>query len=411
VEHRHPTRTLDPGFAEHPEPAQPIYLDHAATTPLDPAVRASVLPWLGERFGNPSSFHELGRRARAAVDAARDQVAAAAGCASREVIFTSGGTEADNLALRGVLERWGPERGHHLVVSAVEHEAVLTTARGLAAAARAELTVVACDHSGRVDPAKVGAAVRPDTVLVSVMLANNEVGTVQDVPGIAAAARASRPGVLVHTDAVQALGRLPLGLDALGVDLLTLSAHKAYGPQGVGALVARHGVFPEAQVTGGGQERGRRSGTENVAGIVGFGVAAELAERRREADATEMSRLAGWLTDLLTESVAGIETTGSRSERLPGHCSFVVPGCRSDLLLAVLDELGVCASAGSACSSGAPIPSHVLEAMAFGELAGCALRLSLGRSSTRALVEAAAERVQAAAARVRDGGRRRTVRP
>ena len=382
---------------------EPVYLDHAATTPLDPEVRAALLPWLGERFGNPSSVHRAGRQARAAVDEARDRVAAAAGCASREVIFTSGGTEADNLALRGVLERWGPERGRHLVVSAVEHEAVLTTARTLAASSRAELTVVGCDHSGRVDPAEVGSAVRPDTVLVSVMLANNEVGTVQDVPAIATAARVGNPRVLVHTDAVQALGRLPLGLVELGVDLLSLSAHKAYGPQGVGALVARYGVFPAPQLTGGGQERDRRSGTENVAGIVGFGIAAGMAERRRSAEASELTRLASRLTDLLAEAVHGIEPTGDPAGRLPGLCSFVVPGCRSDLLLAVLDELGVCASAGSACSSGAAVASHVLAAMGFGELAGCALRLSLGRSTTGVQVEAAAQRVGAAVTRVRRG--------
>jgi cysteine desulfurase len=382
----------------------PIYLDHAATTPLDPEVRAALLPWLGGRFGNPSSVHSFGRLARAAIDEARDRVSASAGCAAREVVFTSGGTEADNLALRGVLERWGAERGHHLVVSAVEHEAVLTTARALATSGRAELTVVPCDRRGRIDPEEVGAAVRSDTVLVSVMLANNEVGTVQRVPEVAAAARAVNPRVLVHSDAVQALGRLPLGLDALGVDLLSLSAHKAYGPQGVGALIVRHGVFPTAQMTGGGQERDRRSGTENVAGIVGFGVAAELAERRREPEARAMEGLAARLGELLTEAVAGAELTGDPAERLPGHCSLVVPGCRSDLLLAVLDELGVCASAGSACSSGAPVPSHVLAAMGFGELAASALRLSLGRSTTGQEVEAAAERVRMAAARVRSGG-------
>ena len=386
---------------ERRAPAQPIYLDHAATTPLDSEVRAALLPWLGELFGNPSSSHGHGRRARAAVDDARDLVAAAAGCASREVIFTSGGTEADNLALRGVLERWGAERGRHLVVSAVEHEAVLATARGLAESGRAELTVVDCDRAGRIDPAEVAGAVRPDTVLVSVMLANNEVGTVQDVPAIAAAVRARNPQALVHTDAVQALGRLPLGLEALGVDLLSLSAHKAYGPQGVGALVARHGAFPAAQITGGGQERGRRSGTENVAGIAGFGVAAALAAQRREADANRLSELAGRLTNLLTETITGIQLTGDPSARLPGLSSFVVSGCRSDLLLAVLDEVGVCASAGSACSSGAPVPSHVLTAMGFGELAGCALRLAAGRSTTGADVETAAERVQIAVDRIR----------
>jgi len=380
-----------------------IYLDHSATTPLDPEVRALMLSWLGDGFGNPSSVHQHGRRARAAVDEARDRVAAAAGCAAREVTFTSGGTEADNLALRGVLERWGSERGRHLVVSAIEHEAVLATAEALAGAGRAELSVVGCDRSGRIDPAEIAAAVRPDTVLVSVMLANNEVGTVEDVASIAAAVRERNPRALVHTDAVQALGRLALGLDSLGGDLISLSAHKAYGPQGVGALVARHGTFPAAQLTGGGQERGRRSGTENVAGIAGFGLAAELAERRREADVSVLTRLAGRLTNLMS-AIPGVEPTGDPARRLPGHCSFVVAGCRSDLLLALLDELGVSASAGSACSSGAPVPSHVLAAMGFGELAGCALRLALGRSTTLDDVDDAATRVAEAAGRIRSAG-------
>jgi cysteine desulfurase len=383
---------------------EPIYLDHAATTPLCPAVREVMMPWLGESFGNPSSIHALGRRARAAVDDARDRLAAAAGCAPREVIFNSGGTEADNLALRGVLDRWGPEVGRHLVVSAVEHEAVLTTAQRLAESGSAELTVVDCDRLGRVDPDEVAAAVRPDTVLVSVMLANNEVGTLQDVAAIAAAAHDRNPRTLVHTDAVQALGRVPLSLGGLGVDLFSLSAHKAYGPQGVGALVVRHGVFLAVQISGGGQERDRRSGTENVAGIVGFGVAAQLAEERRAVEVEREASLIGRLTNLLVEGVSALSPTGDSDHRLPGLASFVVPGCRSDLLLAVLDEMGVCASAGSACSSGAPVASHVLSAMGFGDLAACALRLSLGRSTTAADIEAAAGRVIEAVARVRSGG-------
>ncbi|MGD0834630.1 MAG: cysteine desulfurase family protein [Candidatus Dormibacteria bacterium] len=383
---------------------EPIYLDHAATTPLDPDVREAMLPWLGDGYGNPSSVHSLGRRARAAVDEARDRVAAAAGCAAREVVFTSGGTEADNLALRGILERWGPERGRHLVVSAVEHEAVLATARSLATSSAAALTVVGCDRLGRVDPAEVAAAVRPDTVLVSVMLANNEVGTVEPVAEIAHAVRARNPKTLVHTDAVQALGRLPLELAGFGVDLLSVSAHKAYGPKGVGALVARQGVFLTAQISGGGQERDRRSGTENVACLAGFGVAAQRAHERRDADARHAIDLAGRLTNLLTGLVPGIQPTGDPDHRLPGLASFAVPGCRSDLLLAVLDEMGICASAGSACSSGAPVASHVLGAMGYGDLAGCALRLSVGRSTTAADVAEAARLVAAAVSQVRGGG-------
>jgi cysteine desulfurase len=396
-----------PGAGPTPPGALPtlgaidIYLDHAATTPLDPQVRDAMLPWLGERFGNPSSIHGHGRRARAAVDEARDQVAGAVQCAAREVILTSGGTEADNLAVRGVLERWGAERGRHLVVSAVEHEAVLATVETLAESGRAEVSVVGCDRRGRVDPAEVAAAVRPDTVLVSVMLANNEVGTVQDVAAIAGLVRRRNPRTLVHTDAVQALGRLPLGLETLGVDLLSLSAHKAYGPQGAGALIARYGVFPTPQLTGGGQERGRRSGTENVAAITGFGLAAQLASIRRRADAARLARLAAQLTAELTEVIPDLEQTGDPEQRLPGLCSYVVPGVRSDLLLAVLDEMGVAASAGSACSSGAPVPSHVLTAMGFGDLAASALRLSLGRGTSEADVEAAAGQVAAAVARFR----------
>jgi cysteine desulfurase len=388
---------MDPrprGRTEPSPDALPIYLDHAATTPLDPAVRAAMLPWLGDRFGNPSSVHALGRRARAAVDEARDRVAAAVQSASREVIFTAGGTEADNLGIRGILERWGGERGRHLVITAIEHEAILATVEALREAGRAEVTTVGCDRLGRIDPEQVAAAIRPDTVLLSVMLANNEVGTVQDIGSIVQAARARNPRILVHSDAVQALGKLRIDFSSLGVDLMSLSAHKAYGPQGVGALIARHGTFPTPQLTGGGQERARRSGTENVAGIVGFGAAAELAEECREEDAERMTRLAGRLTNRLTHHVPGVEPTGHPQRRLPGLCSFMVPGVRSDLLLAVLDDLGVAASAGSACSSGAPIPSHVLLAMGYGDAGGAALRLSLGRGTTEKEVDLAAERVR-----------------
>jgi cysteine desulfurase len=380
---------------------EPIYLDHAATTPLDPDVRAAILPWLGERFGNPSSIHEIGRRARAAVDEARDRVAAAVECDSREVVFTAGGTEADNLAIRGILDRWGGERGRHLMVTGIEHEAILATAEALAGDGRAEVSVIGCDHLGRVDPDEIAAAVRPDTVLLSVMLANNEVGTLQEVSAIAEAARARNPKLLVHTDAVQALGKLPLNFRVLGVDLMSLSAHKAYGPQGVGALIARHGTFPAPQLTGGGQERRRRSGTENVAGIVGFGAAAELAAARQEVDGERMTHLAGRLTDLLLRHLPGTEATGDPARRLPGLSSLVVHGARSDLLLAVLDELGVAASAGSACASGAPTPSHVLLAMGWGDAAGSALRLSLGRGSTEQDIDLAAERVRTAITRLR----------
>lgn len=382
----------------------PIYLDHAATTPLGAEARAAMLPWLEGPAGNPSAVHGLGRRARAGIDDARDRLAAALKCAAREIVFTSGGTEADNLALRGVLERWGPERGRHLVVSAVEHEAVLATAERLAEIGACELSVVACDRHGRVDPEAVAAAVRPDSVLVSVMLANNEVGSVQPLAELAAAVRGRNPRTLVHTDAVQALGRLPLGLDHLGADLLSVSAHKAYGPVGIGALVVRHGVFLAAQMTGGGQERGRRSGTESVALIAGFAAAAEAAERDREAEERRLRRLAGQLTNHLRQGIPDAVFTGHPGDRLPGHVSLILPGCRSEVLLARLDAAGICASAGSACASGAAVPSHVLHAMGFApEEAACALRLTLGRDTDRGDVERAARAVIEAAATIRQG--------
>jgi cysteine desulfurase len=379
-----------------------IYLDHAATSPLCPEAREAMQPWLDQPAGNPSALHVQGRRARAAIDDARDRLAAASGCAAREVIFTSGGTEADNLALRGVLERWGPERGRHIVISAIEHEAVLATARRLEEIGAAEVTVVGCDAQGRVDPAAVAAAVRGHTLLVSVMLANNEVGTVQPVPEIAAAVRRRNPVTLIHTDAVQALGRLGLGRERLGADLISLSAHKAGGPVGTGALIARHGLFLAAQLTGGGQERGRRSGTENVAGICGFAAAAEVAERHRPSTSPRLAGLVGRLTRELRAARTGFQLTGDPVARLPGLLSGLLPGCRSDVLLVRLDAAGVLASAGSACASDAPEPSHVLRAMGVPAAAAtCALRLSLGRATRDEEVDRAIPLIADAVAAIR----------
>ncbi|MGI8847192.1 MAG: cysteine desulfurase family protein [Candidatus Dormibacteria bacterium] len=387
-----------------------VYLDHAATTPLAPGALAAMLPWMEGAVGNPSAVHSLGRRARAAIDDARDRLAGAVGCASREIVVTSGGTEADNLAVRGVLERWGPERGRHLVVSAVEHEAVLNTAERLADIGAASLTVVGCDRLGRVDPAEVAAAVRPDTVLVSVMLANNEVGTLQDVAAMVSAVRSRSPTALVHSDAVQGLGRIPLRFDELGVDLLSLSAHKAQGPVGTGLLAVGQGVFLGGQLTGGGQERGRRSGTENVAGIVGFAAAAEGAVRSIAAATGVMAGYFGRMTKALQTAIPDLILTGDPARRLPGHFSAVIPGCRGEILLARLDEAGVCASAGSACASGAPLPSHVLTAMGYSvDDAACALRLSAGRETTEEDCRIAAELIEQAVRSVRQVGQTRAA--
>lgn len=380
----------------------PVYLDHAASTPMDPAARDAMLPYFNEISGNPSSVHAAGRAARSAVDDARDRLVAVLGCAHRELVFTGSGSEADNLALRGTVERYGEERGRHMVVSAIEHDAVLETAKRMGETGVAQATVVGCDSGCRVDPKAVAAAVRDDTVLVSVMLVNNETGTVQDLPGIVAAVRRRNPATLVHTDAVQALGRMPLHVQSLGVDLLSLSAHKIYGPKGVGALWVRHGVVLSAQVTGGGQERSRRSGTENVAGIMGFAAAAELASSRCELEAARQAGLCRRLEAAIAALVPDAVFTGDASRRAPGFVSCAFPEVRTDLLLAVLDGAGVCASGGSACSSGAPTPSHVLLAMGLEPgLATGALRLTTGIGTTETDVDFAAAAIATAVAQLR----------
>jgi cysteine desulfurase len=383
-----------------------IHLDHAATTPLAAEVLEEMLPYLTTTQGNPSSVHASGRAARSAIDAARDRIAAVLGCAQREIIFTGSGTEADNLALRGVLERHGAERGRHMVVSAIEHDAVLETARHLEEAGVATLTIAGCDRDCRVTPESVSAAVTDDTVLVSVMSVNNETGAVQDVAAIAEAVHRRNPRTLVHTDAVQALGRLPLRPEALGVDLLSISAHKIYGPKGVGALWVRHGVALAAQSTGGGQERNRRSATENVAGIAALAAAAELAERVRVEETARQADLCARLVAGVQSGVPGAIVTAAGAPKATGFASFAFPGVRSDVLLAALDMDGVEASAGSACASGAPLPSHVLRAMGYpDDLAAGALRCTTGRSTTAADVDAATAVITAAVARIRESAR------
>lgn len=380
----------------------PVYLDHAATTPVHPAVLDAMLPYLRDVYGNPSSVHAAGRAARAGVDEARDALAAALQCAAREIVFTGSGTEADNLALRGTLERYGSERGRHLVVTAVEHDAILETARRLRASGAASLTVVGCDTGCRVDPEEVAAAVRPDTLCVSVMLVNNETGTVQDVPTIAAAVHRRNPRTLVHTDAAQAVGRVRAAPGELGVDLMTIVGHKLYAPKGVGALWVRDGVFVAAQMTGGGQERTRRSGTENVAGVVGLGVAARLAVERLATEAPRQAALCDRLLTAVSERAPGAMATGDAAHRAPGFATFVIPGARTDVLLVALDARGVQASGGSACSSGAPTPSHVLLAMGLDpQLAACALRCTTGIATTEAVIDSAADVIVAAVDQVR----------
>jgi cysteine desulfurase len=380
-----------------------LYLDHAATTPVADEVREAMLPYLTGDFGNPSSTHEVGRRARAAIDSARDILAGALGCAHRELIFTSSATEATNLALRGVVESWSHSRPH-LVTTAIEHDCVINTCRALEQAGRVELTVIDPDAGGIVDPEEIASAVRDDTALASVMLANNEVGTIQDVSRVSRLVKARNPKTLVHTDAVQGFGKLAVNVDDLGVDLLTLTAHKIYGPKGIGCLYLRSGTRILPQITGGGQERGRRSGTENVAGIAGFATAAQLVEREREQESARQAGLTERLVDLVTAAVPDAVLTGDPTRRLANFATFAFPRTRTDLLLTILDGRGICVSGGSACSSGAPTPSHVLLSMGLSShLARGALRCAVGRWTQPEDIERAGVEIVEAVQQVRAG--------
>ena len=378
-----------------------IYLDHAATTPLREEVLAAMLPYLTEHFGNASSLHADGRRARQGLDEARERIASIIGAKPREIVFTSGGSEADNLALKGAA--WAASaQGRHIVTSSVEHKAVLHTCAILERSGF-EVTYLPVDRYGRVDPAEVEAAITDHTALVSIMYANNEVGTIQPIPEIGAICR--RAGVLFHTDAVQAGGYLPLDVDRLGVDMLSLAAHKVYGPKGVGALFVRQGTALLPQIQGGAQERQRRAGTENVAGIVGFARALDLAQSEPAARDLENGRLAALRDQLLAavRDIAGVEPTGHPTERLPHNASWLIDGVEGGDLVAALDLGGVATSTGSACTSGSAEPSHVLLAMGIDpERAHGALRLTAGRSTTAADVDRAAEVLRSSVARMRD---------
>jgi cysteine desulfurase len=371
-----------------------IYLDHAATTPLHPAVLDAMLPHLTEHYGNPSSIHARGRRARQALDEARESIARRLGATPREIVFTSGGSEADNLAIKGIA--WAMSaRGRHLITSSVEHHAVLHACQVLERSGF-EVTYLPVDRYGRVNPADVADAITDRTTLVSVMYANNEVGTVQPIAEIAALCRGA--GVRFHTDAVQAAGHLPLDVDELGVDLLTLSAHKIYGPKGVGALYLRRGIALLPQVQGGSQERQRRAGTGNVAGAAGLAAALELVARAESA----VGQLRDALVDGMT-AIEGVTLTGHPSERLPGSASFLVERVDGGDLVAALDLEGIEVSTGSACTSGSTEPSHVLLAMGIEphDAAG-SLRMTLGAGTTQAQIERTVEVARAVIRRLRD---------
>ena len=363
-----------------------IYLDNAATTPMRPEASAAMKPYLGDRFGNPSGIHAVSRRAKDAIEEARERIAAALGAAHPlEIVFTGGGTDADNLAVVGS----ALASGGGVVTTAVEHDAVLESARFVERLGH-PVTIVGVDGDGRVDPAAIVAVVGDHTAVVSVMSANNETGVVQPGREVADALAAAAPGVLFHTDAVQAFASLPVTVEATGADMISVSAHKIGGPQGVGCLYVRDGVELEPVIHGGGQELGRRSGTHNVAGIVGFAAAVEAAV----ADRGRFRSVVGSARDRVESELASrvkVDVTGTDAERLVSHAHLRFPGVRAETLLIRLDQAGIAAAAGAACHSGAQLTSHVMEAMGVPPDQGAeAVRFSFGWNDVTATAGAAA---------------------
>jgi len=376
-----------------------VYLDHSATSPLDPEVLQAMMPYLTEEFGNASSVYGLGQRARQAIDQARDEVAAFYGVAAKEVIFTSGGTEGDNFAFQGIARR-NRERGRHIITSTIEHDAVLRSAEALERDGF-EVTRLPVDRFGMVDPDTLRRALRPDTILVSIMHANNEIGTIEPIRELVAVTR-EHSDAYFHTDAVQSTGKIPTTVEDLGVDLLSMSAHKLHGPKGVGCLVVRSGVRLEPQILGGGHERNRRAGTENVAGIVGLAKAVGIAHRDRDANTALLTRLRDRLIAGVLDRIPRSELTGHPAQRLPHHASFLFEGVEGESLLLQLDMDGIAASSGSACTSGSLEPSHVILALGYPrDRALGSLRLSVGKGNTDADIDIVLERLPQMVARLR----------
>jgi cysteine desulfurase len=373
----------------------PIYLDYQATTPVDPRVVEAMLPYLTTEFGNPSSGHAYGRAAADAIETARGQVAALIGAHPDEIVFTSSGTESNHLALVGTAHAArAAGRGTHIVTTTIEHPATQATSEQLTRAGF-DITRLPVSHDGRVDPTELEQALRTDTVLVSVMHANNEIGTLQPLPELAALTRAS--GVLLHSDAAQSPATVPVDVDELGVDLLTLVGHKMYGPKGVAALYLRRGTPPlEPQLVGGGQERGLRAATENVPGIVALGAAAALAHVEHAADGSRIRAHRDRLLAELTAAVPGLQVNGSLTHRLPGNLSLTFPRITADELAAANPELAF--SAGAACHTGDAAPSPVLTALGLSpEQAARTIRLGLGRFTSEHDIATAAKQLIAAA--------------
>ena len=357
-----------------------VYLDHAATTAVHPKVLESMLPYLQDKPGNPSSIYSSGREAKAAVETARAQVAALINAQPDEIIFTSGGTEADNLALTGVATALS-QQGRHIITSRIEHHAVLHTAEELERKGF-QVTYLPVDPDGLINPDLLEQALTPETIMVSIIFANNEIGTIEPIDRLAKIAK--KHGVIFHTDAVQAVGNIPIDVEELNIDLLSLSGHKIYGPKGIGALYVRRGMNIKPLMQGGSQERKLRPGTENVPGIVGLGKAAELARIELPARSAHLTELRDYLIDGILSSIAHVRLNGHRTLRLPGNANFSFEFIEGESLLLSLDMAGIAASSGSACTSGSLDPSHVLMAIGLShEVAHGSLRLTLGRENNK----------------------------
>ena len=372
-----------------------VYMDHNATTPVDPAVLDAMLPFLTTNFGNAASIHSFGQKARAAVESARDSVAALLGARPQEIVFTSGGTESDNHAIFGIVS--GPA---HIITTAIEHEAVLNTCQALETSGVA-VTYLPVDPAGLVDPEAVRRALRPETILITVMHANNELGTIQPLAEIGKIAE--QAGVYFHTDAVQSAGKIPVSVDQLGVDLLSLFGHKFYAPKGVGALYIRSGTRLRQLLYGGHHQRGFRPGTENVPGIAGLGKAADIAKNSLAETASRMEALRNRLERGILERVPQARVNAAAAPRTPNTSNILFPGLEGEALVIALDLKGLACSTGAACSSGAVEPSHVLTAIGLPlEEARASLRFSLGRHTTDADIAFALEVVPAAVAQLRE---------
>ncbi len=358
-----------------------IYLDNAATTPVKEEVLQEMLPWFAQFYGNPSSHYSIGYETKDAIDKARAQVAAALNCQPSEVYFTGCGTESDNWAIKGSALRLAPKGKKHLITSAIEHHAVLHAMRSLEQQGF-EVTYLPVDSKGFVSPEDLEAAIRPDTALVSIMMANNEIGTIEPVAELGAICRGK--GVWFHTDAVQAAGAIPIDVQAMNIDMLSLSAHKFNGPKGCGVLYIRKGIAPLNLLDGGGQEGRRRAGTENVAGIVGLGKALELAVSSLEQKAAHQKALRDYVVQRILKNIPEARLNGDADKRLPGNASISFPGLEGETILLDLDMHGICASTGSACNSDSLDPSHVLLAIGLPhEIAHGTMRFSFGPQNTQ----------------------------